>query len=509
MNRILKTIAIVILIALIVPGCNWRKDQSQTTGWNYNDPENGAFEVSPYVEQETGPGLVLVEGGTFTMGRVEQDLTYDWNNFPRRVTVTSFYMDETEVRNVDYREYLYWTQRVYVSFPEVYTNALPDTLCWRRRLAYNEPYVQYYFRHPAYHEYPVVGVSWVQADKYCKWRTDRVNEQILVDQGIQEHNPEQKDADNFVTEAYYAGQYEGVVRKNLPDLRNDNPEGRPVRLEDGIMLPRYRLPTEAEWEYSAMALLGNSVDERIFARRIYPWNGHWLRNDGRIDGKQFQGLLMANFKRGRGDMMGVAGYLNDNAAIPNRVDSYWPNDFGLYCMAGNVNEWVSDVYRKMSFLDMDDLNPYRGNIFQVIDRDPQGLIKPKDKFGRIKYRDMYPEECMDRVNYTRAYNVNYKDGDVQSSIPVEGEDWGTENPTPDKKVGDSNRMYYQGKGEKSEGITSLVNDHSRVYKGGGWRDRAYWLSPGTRRFLDENKSSDDIGFRCAMIRVGDNPNTMR
>ena len=81
------------------------KDRSNTTGWDYNNPKNGGFEVVPYEEQETGPGLVLIEGGTFTMGRNEQDVLYDWNNIPRRVTVSSFYMDETEVANVHYREY--------------------------------------------------------------------------------------------------------------------------------------------------------------------------------------------------------------------------------------------------------------------------------------------------------------------------------------------------------------------------------------------------------------------
>ncbi len=498
----MRFIGSIFVIGLMFTGC-FQKEQSRTTGWNYNDPDQGGFEVSPNVEQETGPGLVLIEGGTFTMGRVEQDLTYDWDNIPRRVTVTSFYMDETEVRNVDYREYLFWISRVFTDYPEVYKDALPDTLCWRRPLAYNEPYVEYYFRHPAYHEYPVVGVTWVQADRYCSWRTDRVNEQILIEEGIQEYNPDQKGADNFNTEAYLAGQYEGLVRKNLPDLMNPDSEGRRVRMEDGILLPRYRLPTEAEWEYAAYALLGNSVDERIYSRRLYPWNGRWVRNDGRIDGAAYQGYFMANFKRGRGDYMGVAGYLNDNAAITARVDAYWPNDFGLYCMAGNVNEWVLDVYRPLSFMDFDDLNPYRGNIFKVIDRDNQGIIKPKDKYGRIKYREMTDAESMNRFNYQRAYNVNYKDGDIQSTI--DRNKWGQDPPQVDPKKGDSDRMYYQGKGEKHVGMTSLISDHTRVYKGGGWRDPAYWMVPSTRRFLDENSARDDIGFRCAMIRVGDNP----
>ena len=96
------------------------------------------------------------------MGNVKEDVMKRWNNQPRRVTVRSFYMDETEVRNVDYREYLYWLKRVFADMPEVHDRALPDTLVWRRPLAYNEPMVENYLRHPAYSEYPVVGVSWVQ-----------------------------------------------------------------------------------------------------------------------------------------------------------------------------------------------------------------------------------------------------------------------------------------------------------------------------------------------------------
>jgi len=195
--------------------CSGGRQVSPTTGWSYNDPASGGFEVYSGREQEAGPGLVLIEGGTFIMGRVEQDLLYDWNNVPRRVTVSSFYMDETEVRNVDYREYLHWISRVYEEYPLVYKRALPDTLVWRRPMAYNEPYVQYYFRHPSYNEYPVVGVSWLQANDYCTWRTDRVNEGILIREGILNPDPNQRRADNFNTEAYLAGQYEGLVNQNL------------------------------------------------------------------------------------------------------------------------------------------------------------------------------------------------------------------------------------------------------------------------------------------------------
>ena len=144
----LTFLAVLLIVSAGCAGGKTKKGVSATTGWQYNNPDNGGFEVKEGIEQETGPNLVFIEGGSFTMGRIEQDLTYDWNNVPRRVTVESFYMDQTEVTNVDYREYLHWLSRVFTNYPEVYRKALPDTLVWRTPLAYNEPYVQYYFRHP-------------------------------------------------------------------------------------------------------------------------------------------------------------------------------------------------------------------------------------------------------------------------------------------------------------------------------------------------------------------------
>ncbi|MBE9468321.1 MAG: SUMF1/EgtB/PvdO family nonheme iron enzyme [Bacteroidetes bacterium] len=485
--RTLTAISLFTTIVLIATSCN--EEASQITGWSYNNPDNGGFEYKQgYFEQETGPGLVLVEGGTFTMGRVEQDVLYDWNNMPRRVTVSSFYMDETEVKNVDYREYLFWLDRVFVDYPDVYKKALPDTLVWRRKLSYNEPQLLYYFRHPAYQEYPVVGVSWVQATNFCKWRTDRVNENVLIQLGILLEDPNQQAENNFNTEAYLAGQYEGAVGEPMEDM-DPNKDVRKVRLEDGIFLPRYRLPTEAEWEYAAVALVGNSVEERVYERRLYPWNGERFRNPNSGD----QGSMMANFIRGRGDMMGTAGSLNDNADYCGPVHSYWPNDFGLYCMAGNVNEWVLDIYRPTSSQNMDEFRPFRGNVFKTQIRDDEGNIAQKDSLGRIQWRDVTEAESIDRRNYSKSDNINYLDGDYESSI-----EYGNEDAT---KGSGSNRMYHS-QDKNTINITSLITDHSRVYKGGSWRDRAYWLVSGTRRFLDENHSQDDLGFRCAMTRVG-------
>ena len=550
---------------LTLNGCYY--ERSGSTGWAYNFADNGGFERPAYFEQETGPGLIFIEGGTYTMGQVDDDLNYAWDNIPRRVSVSSFYMDETEVTNQFWLEYVWWLQRVYgSSYPEIVERALPDTAAWRNKLAYNEPMVNYYLRHPAYRDYPVVGVSWLQANDFCKWRSDRVNEGILIREGLLAHNPEaQVDEEHFTTETYLSGQYQGErLREGLPNFSSSS-EFRNVRVEDGVLLPSYRLPTEAEWEFAALGLIGNSLGELITERKTYPWNGHFVRNGDNRDGGY--GQINANFVKGRGDYMGVAGALNDFGDITVNVYQYAPNDYGLFNMAGNVNEWVMDVYRPLSIQDNNEFRPFRGNIYQTkrlnadgkpvekydfvvydIDevksfltayqiagneegaltkedgdliqalndkvdaaiekrdgedlrfeeaqtlmQDAMDLIVDSDALaasdlrkgfsdnivalpGEMQMRAESLEENLNRTNYTIADNIDYLDGDEQS----EGK-------------------YSSG---DVQGSSTLITNRSRVYKGGGWDDRAYYLIPGTRRFLDERQSSASIGFRCAMDRMG-------
>lgn len=475
----LKTLFLLFLAASI-SGCGLFGNRggggaSRTTGWEYNSEETGNIPYLEGYEQEAGPGLVFIQGGTFTMGRVEQDVMHKWDNHPRRVTVASFYMDETEVSNQAYREYIHWLNRVYPGEREKIVAALPDTNQWRSELAYNEPYVNNYFRHPAYSDYPVVGVSWEQAEQYCSWRTDRVNEKILVERGILQHDNSQTGENVFTTDTYLAGLFEGTEGESP----QENPDGttRRTKWEDGLMLPNYRLPTEAEWEYAAYGLIGNTDGELLTDRKIYPWNGDYMREDrGRSKGR-----LRANFVRGRGDMMGMAGALNDNADITSPVYSYEPNDYGLYCMAGNVNEWVSDVYRPLSFLDVEEFQPYRGNVITEHQRDPNGDLV-RNQYGEL-------------VNDTVVDYRNFGDGSPASQMSESG-DWNEE----DGEASDTDDMYIQD--DRPGYFSSLISDDVRVYKGGSWKDRAYWLVPGTRRYLEQTKSQNDLGFRCAMTRVG-------
>jgi gliding motility-associated lipoprotein GldJ len=574
MKWIANKLTVVALFGAAAFLSSCEKSSSGATGWNYNDPKTGGYERPEYIEQETGPGLVLVEGGTFTMGRVEDDMNFTWDNIPRRVTVSSFYMDEVEVTNQYWRDYLHWLQMVYGdSYPEIINKALPDTLVWREKMEYNEPLVELYLRHPAYSDYPVVGVNWLQSNDYCAWRSDRVNELILIREGLLVANPQtQSDGDHFTTDAYLNGQYEGEkAADGVVDLSpKAASEFRNVRIEDGVLLPRYRLPTEAEWEYAAIGLIGNSYQELITDRRTYPWNGHYVRNDD--NGGKFFGTIRSNFVRGSGDYMGVAGYLNDAAEITAQVYAYPPNDYGLYNMSGNVSEWVMDVYRPLSHEDKSEFRPFRGNVYQtkvlnsdgtvadkydynvydiegvskflteyqtqagpklteadmtLIDQGIQKIEQAKEKekerkideaqalmqevmdlvtnsdspiapdlrdgiadyientAGDMRMRDVNVEENIDRRNYRKADNIDYLDGDFASSNQYG--DTGYEE--------DQNRMYEWGQ-------TTLINNRARVYKGGNWRDRAYYTIPGTRRFLDERRSMATLGFRCAMTRVG-------
>ena len=793
MKRLIQNIFGIALTGLLVlSSCS--KERSSATGWDFNNYKNGGFEKFDAQEQETGPGLVMIEGGTFTMGRTEQDVMSDWNARASRVTVASFYMDRTEVTNFHWLEYMFWMRRVYYkTYPHVYKKCLPDTLSWRSALGYREKYVNYYLRHPSYRDYPVVGVSWLQANDFCKWRTDRVNEAILVREGILKwHFADEGSSDvgaanrsdydkkyasvpqnMFSTENYLNGNYtieseggfvlnkdskpkpkiDSKTKRAVPrdpyqlenydpvyaDMDNGRLGARPVRMEDGMLLPAYRLPTEAEWEFAALGLIGNLDEgtENINDRRIYPWDGHYVRQDE----EQYAGAIQANFMRSKGDMMGVAGRLNDGADITDRADSFWPNDNGLYHMAGNVSEWVMDIYRPLTSEVADGFMPFRGNKYQTQLLVPNGLYdKPVkaneniydvhgmkefvNEFARVKYlahankkysqdagtnfqsnmnvktsttndssndssksatdtasgaqnapqtgfvnnnpmnsrvyakqdprkyqfnapsnyyisnnsqftsqermqfefldtlnimldtaialhnqgrtiaasayiervlfnknlpteiqegakkqdllelmalafdyettpeylgidtalfsaeylerkflsystdptittwimtlrnglsefitttkgsqrwRDVTVEENAGRLNYRKDDYIDYLDGDLESSIFYNNNQRKEE---INSGLRDPKLVMYQSEHEnynlnneqintgKSGWPTTLVSDKSRVYKGGSWADRAYWLAAGNRRFLDEDKSSATIGFRCAMDRIG-------
>ncbi len=341
-------------------------------------------------------GMVFVPMGSYTMGVGGESVTHDQLAPAKTISVAAFFMDETEITNNEYREFVYWVRdslirtalgevdqefllaenpktheqydparinwekkidwksedqayrdaiesycipeaerffgkkeidarklnyryfwidlhaaarkefkedadfhnasfanrpqgmtdrSVFVHFDDV--NVYPDTLAWIHDYSYsaNDPLTEMYFWHPAYDNYPVVGVNWVQAKAFCAWRTEKLN--------------------NY--------------------LRSKKGE---------IALAEFRLPTEAEWEWAARG--GHNLNP-------YPWGGPYTRND--------KGCLAANFKPLRGN------YIADGGLTTVVVAHYPANDWGLYDMAGNVSEWTLSAFDPMSYEFTWDMNP--------------------------------------------------------------------------------------------------------------------------------------------------------
>lgn len=517
------------------------KNSSRATGWKINAKEGGFQYNTDFEEQATAPGLVFIEGGTFTMGRVQDDVMHDWNNSPNQQHVQSFYMDETEVTNMMYLEYLDWIKAVYPpsepQYKAIYEGALPDTLVWRNRLGYSEVMVDNYLRHPAYAEYPVVGVSWIQAVEFASWRSDRVNELYLEDAGYIERDAKiaANSEANFSTDTYliapsmsYGGN-DSITnpiksRRRVTTTAAGDTINVYASRETGIISPKYRLPSEAEWEYAALGL-SELRDYNVYrGRKKYPWDGQYTRSGNR----KIRGDQLANFKQGKGDYGGIAGWSDDLADHTGQVKNYAPNDHGLYDMAGNVAEWVADVYRPIVDDEFNDFNYYRGNVYTKNAINDDGTVKivlpnevefdtlsngkliARNLPGEIKKIAVDDNETYLRNNFDRSDNRNFRDGDKRSSRYFEDFNDDESEETSTRKMYNSPKHNVERDAsgqlikeyDKENNRTSMINDEVRVYKGGSWKDREYWLDPAQRRYYPQDMATDFIGFRCAMSRLG-------
>jgi len=339
------------LLVLILASCG-RRENGQLVGALDRPAWKG---INPY-------GMVYVPSGTLHIGPSDQDVSNTFVQRQKAISIQGFFMDDTEITNNEYRQFVYWVRdslaHTYLdhfttndagdefidweyeidwedeTLEDLYyqgddrfagkkeldasklefeyewfdwkkaahdqgrsprntfiqrrkANIYPDTLVWIRDFSYsyNEPMTRNYFWHPAFDDYPVVGVDWQMATAFCYWRTK------LWD-----------------TYAKTRG--------------------------DGVNTEDFRLPTEHEWEYAARG--GHDLAP-------YPWGGYYVRNA--------KGCLLANFKPGRGN------YPEDGGLYTVKADAYFPNDFGLYNMSGNVAEWTVTAYTENAYSFLHDLNP--------------------------------------------------------------------------------------------------------------------------------------------------------
>ncbi len=356
-NQLLSLMA--VSLAIVLSGCGSSKGPG--TG-----PSNGQLIGAAYSARPNPArpyGMIKIPQGTFHMGPSDEDVNYAFTARNRQISIMGFWMDVTEITNSEYKQFVHWVRdsiaatileykdaktgnldqkkmagiwkeknvheklgqmmlspddrvmnRIEIDpekliYQEEYLDykaaayrkpneprskfiiknqvkVYPDTLVWVRDFtySYNEPMSVRYFAHPAFANYPVVGVNWKQASAFRTWRSRHLNSYL--------------ESKGFATES------------------------------------SFRLPTEAEWEYAARA--GRS-------QAMFPWGNYYLRNR--------KGCLMANFKPGRGN------YPEDGGFYTVRADAYWPNDFGLYNMAGNVAEWTGSLYYEGAYNFSHDMNP--------------------------------------------------------------------------------------------------------------------------------------------------------
>jgi formylglycine-generating enzyme len=293
MNKFL-VLPLVALSALILGGCSF--------GQGPQGDLVGAEDRPEFNPQEVPYGMVPCPGGTFHMGQTDQDISASMVNMNKQVTIAGFYMDETEITNNEYRQFMNAIRQDSIDVlgeEYVMTELYPDTTVWVRDFTYHmgDPLMEYYYTHPAFDDYPVVGVDWFAAKYFCNWRTKNKNA---------------------------------------------------ANAEAGLApTPNFRLPSEAEWEYAARG--GRDL-------ATYPWGGPYLRNS--------KGCMLANFKPGRGD------YASDGYAYTSPVGSFFPNDFGLYDMSGNVSEWCDDAYMEASVPVVWDMNPTNPD-----DNEPRKVVR--------------------------------------------------------------------------------------------------------------------------------------
>lgn len=397
--------------------------------------------------------------------------------------IPSFYASAVEEPNINYVIYLKWLSAIYgESYPEIVEKALPKKTTINSSYQHNDPYLRAYMTHPAFAYYPVVNLNFKQIDHYLSWKTDRLNETILARTGVINFNPDQKDEDNFNTEAYLIGEYEGSVIKNLYDTKTGGE--RRVAIGDGILFTGFRLPTEEEWDYMAQEKFQKNTIPNIKKEKepFHPYGEDYFTLPyGRVYGDaDIQ-------KNGRNSLpLGISSYKVDskyfvetnynfekekteNKGIES-IYNYNPKSYGLINMKGGVQEWVLDEHKEgHSNKGLHWKDVMKGSGFNV---DSSAI---KDKHGQY-----IPKGFLGNMRNFRFVGININNNPNEIGIY---------NPHIDD--------YYFTDEEKKvvENINS--NPRTRIVKGGTAEKPSLESTS-----MKENEASPNVGFRTILPYSG-------
>lgn len=426
-------------------------------------------EQKPELSQTVPPDMVYIKGND---------------------SIHSFYISVTEEPNINWRIYTDWLKKVYVDYPEIYEQALPLNKLELTKNQYNDPIIENYTNHPAYDYYPVTGVSWRQIQNFLSWKTDRLNEMILVKSKITEFDSSQINYNNFNTEAYLEHQYGAkIIDKEIIEAykkgkyRNINSSYNPTEfiLNNGIMVPHYRLPTEAEWDcaniYSKMEV--NSKK----AYSIYGVN-YFLKNWDKNAIKNETPQKQESYPKTNTMESGVEEWLMDMEGFEHK------SGYGSF-----------DIYYKNGFDKFGTIENH-GAIF-----DTDGMIDMKDKLGQFSFIFCDYDNMNSPLYVIRrgAFDYNNYDTTVENPFYQNEELFEKHKNSFYTKVFGrftfSSQISYMWKRQLITNKT--LNLYTSILKENVYKNRKIksgnYKNPGRQTYLlNENEASELTGFRCVI-----------